>query len=244
MPTTTLVGPDADHLASVRTALDVFTRDGDDQVATLRLHRALGAMAARTGTYDSLDAEPAGHWLDAYWVAFDAQDLLRGVRTAQAGGVSLTADDVRAVSQRVTRAMDVFEDAASKAPAPGLPVDEHGRYSPAPGTEYPFSVSDIARATAALLGPDWTAESGYYGVTGTVSGPYVTTFTFQVDYEGDLEIVYGDPVVDDNWPEMPELPDDVDFTDSGVYLVGACAPDGLDSHAERSAAVIRAVTGR
>ncbi|MFD6783563.1 hypothetical protein [Streptomyces diastaticus] len=40
-----------------------------------------------------------------------------------------------------------------------IPFDVLGRYNPAPGTEYPFSVSDIARATAHMLGPEWDTES-------------------------------------------------------------------------------------
>lgn len=51
---------------------------------------------------------------------------------------------------------------------PPLPHDGHGRYTPAPGTEFPFSISDIARAAAPLLGDDWQAEAGPWGASGTV----------------------------------------------------------------------------
>jgi hypothetical protein len=115
-------------------------------------------------------------------------------------------------------------------------------YDPAPGTEYPFSISDIARATARLLGDGWSAESGPWGVTGTVSGPYTTSFEFVVDYEGDLAIRYASYTAD-GFLEEPELPQDVRDHKEGVYLYLACSADGLDSLAERCAAAIRAVTG-
>ncbi|MFI8206656.1 hypothetical protein [Streptomyces sp. NPDC085937] len=120
--------------------------------------------------------------------------------------------------------------------------DEHGRYMPAPGTEYPFSISDIARATARILGPDWMAESGYWGVSGTLSGPRSAQFEFFIDEWGDLCIGFRRST-DDNWPEEPELPDGILRGDFGVYLELASAADGLDSLAERSAAAVRAVTG-
>ncbi|MCG8971824.1 hypothetical protein [Streptomyces sp. CL12-4] len=121
--------------------------------------------------------------------------------------------------------------------------DENGNYTPAPGTEYPFSISDIARATARILGAGWTAESGYWGTSGVVSGPFTAEFEFLVDNEGDLCITY-DHFVVDGFPEVPALPDGVKDCPGGVHLVLACSADGLDSLAERSAAAIRAVTGR
>lgn len=125
----------------------------------------------------------------------------------------------------------------------GTDYDEHGRYMPAPGTEYPFSVSDIARATARLLGADWTAESGPWGTTGTLTGPHSADFTFLVDEESDLLIDYRYST-DDDFPEHPELPDGVLTCDSGVYLELASSTDGLDALAEKSAAAVRAITGR
>lgn len=128
-------------------------------------------------------------------------------------------------------------------PAPEPPqFDEHGNYTPAPGTEYPFSVSDISRATAKLLGQGWMAESGYWGVSGVVSGPYNATFDFLVDHDGDLCVTYS-RYEDDGFAEHPDLPEDVGSCDEGVYLVGASASDGLDDLAERAAAAIRAVSG-
>ncbi|GBQ04370.1 hypothetical protein SSP531S_58640 [Streptomyces spongiicola] len=120
--------------------------------------------------------------------------------------------------------------------------DEHGNYTPAPGTEYPFSISDTARATAQLLGRGWTAESGYWGVTGALTGPYTAEFEFVVDYQGDLTLAYT-LCVADGFPDSPELPEGAKECGDGVYLELACAADGLDRLAERSAAAIRAVTG-
>ncbi|MET9776223.1 hypothetical protein ABZ023_18515 [Streptomyces sp. NPDC006367] len=120
--------------------------------------------------------------------------------------------------------------------------DENGNYTPAPGTEYPFSISDIARATARVLGPGWTAESGPWGVSGTLSGPYSTDFTFCIDEQDDLVIAYR-PSTDDDFPEDPELPDPATKCDAGAYLELASADDGLDELAEQSAAAIRAITG-
>ncbi|GAA2439293.1 hypothetical protein [Streptomyces glaucus] len=121
---------------------------------------------------------------------------------------------------------------------------ERGNCSPAPGTEYRFSISDIARATARILGDGWTAESGFWGVTGVVAPPRATTvFEFTTDYQGDLSITY-EAHPRDNFPTAPALPDGVKAYDEGVYLEGASATDGLDALAQRSAAVIRAITGR
>ncbi|MFF9901308.1 hypothetical protein [Streptomyces longispororuber] len=119
---------------------------------------------------------------------------------------------------------------------------EHDLAHPVPGTEYPFSISDISRATARLLGPGWLAESGSWGVSGSLCGPYLTEFVFVVDYEGDLAIEFR-PATNDGFPEVPELPDGVIRSDQGVYLYLASAADGLKALAERSAAAIRAVTG-
>ncbi|MFJ5142680.1 hypothetical protein [Streptomyces sp. NPDC088707] len=126
--------------------------------------------------------------------------------------------------------------------ASATPVPE-----PLYGVEYPFSISDIAHATAARLtadlGDEWTAEAGYWGVTGTISGPCIASFTFRIDYEGDLVIDYEGRYVDDGFPEDPELPENVVRTDDGVALMDACAPVGFDTLAEQSAAAIRAVIG-
>lgn len=117
----------------------------------------------------------------------------------------------------------------------------NGEYTPAPGTEYPFAVSDIARAVSALLGDDWTAESGYWGTTGSLSGPFTASFTFLVDEEGDLVMEF--EMEDDTWPESPTLPEDFHECDGGVYLEVASASDGLEHLAEKYAAAVRAITG-
>ncbi|MFJ4880131.1 hypothetical protein ACIP93_33655 [Streptomyces sp. NPDC088745] len=123
-----------------------------------------------------------------------------------------------------------------------FPADDSAPYTPAPGTEYPFSVSDIARATAHLLGSEWGAESGFFGVTGTVFGPFTSSFTLLVDYEGDLCIAY-DRFVCDGFPEHPELPKHIREYDDGVYLEASSASEGLETLAERCAAAIRACVG-
>ncbi|MFM9478610.1 MULTISPECIES: hypothetical protein [Streptomyces] len=114
-------------------------------------------------------------------------------------------------------------------------------YVPAPGTEYPFSVSDIARTTAHLLGGRWSAQSDSWGTTGRLSGPRAAKFTFLVDEEGDLVIEFWGST--DDFFEDTELPQRVLDCDAGGYLEGACAGDGLEALAELAAASIRAVTG-
>lgn len=121
--------------------------------------------------------------------------------------------------------------------------DEHG-YNPAPGTEYPFSISDIARATARILGKGWMAESGPWGTTGTISASYVAEFVLYIDADDDLCIDFT-RYTDDGWPDADSvsLPDEVEAFSGGVYLKGACSVDGLEALAERCAAAIRAITG-
>ncbi|MGW7090018.1 hypothetical protein ACWGH2_41915 [Streptomyces sp. NPDC054871] len=60
--------------------------------------------------------------------------------------------------------------------------------APAPGTEYPYAVSDIARKAAELLGEGWGSESGYWGVTGQIHTPDGETVTIGVDHDGDLYV--------------------------------------------------------
>lgn len=120
--------------------------------------------------------------------------------------------------------------------------DALGRYNPQPGTEYPFSVSDIARATARMLGPDWDSETGFWGTTGSVYGHPVASFTFNVDHEGDLCIEYNRVEVD-GFPEDPELPEGIRRYSDGVYAPEANSTWGLEDLAELCADAIRAVTG-
>ncbi|MEV8535666.1 hypothetical protein [Streptomyces sp. NPDC051211] len=62
------------------------------------------------------------------------------------------------------------------------------RYDPAPGSEYPFSISDIARQAVKILGDGWHAESGYWGVVGEITAPDGARFVVGVDHEGDLYV--------------------------------------------------------
>ncbi|MFG3142754.1 hypothetical protein ACGFZA_41940 [Streptomyces sp. NPDC048211] len=114
---------------------------------------------------------------------------------------------------------------------------------PAPGVEYPFSISDIAYATARLLGPDWSADAGHWGITGYLFGPYAASFTFLIDVEGDLCMTYALTAAD-GWPESPQLPAGFQEFSAGVFLPGACVADGVDHLAAQHAAAVRAITGR
>ncbi|MFI7012621.1 hypothetical protein [Streptomyces sp. NPDC050145] len=116
---------------------------------------------------------------------------------------------------------------------------------PEPGTEYPFSISDIAYATARALSAGWLADSGSWGVTGYLElpGVHTTVFKIGVDEDSDLYIEYT-RYEDDAFPDSPQLPDRVKYYDAGVYLDEARADEGLEELAERCAAAIRAVTGR
>ncbi|MFD7334873.1 hypothetical protein ACFV98_02570 [Streptomyces violascens] len=69
------------------------------------------------------------------------------------------------------------------------PIDAQGRYNPAPGTEYPFSISDIGRAAARLLGDDWDADSTGWGVGAYIEhADELGGFKIHVDEEGDLYV--------------------------------------------------------
>ncbi|XUZ26874.1 hypothetical protein ACQVDT_18765 [Streptomyces sp. RMIT01] len=113
---------------------------------------------------------------------------------------------------------------------------------PAPGTEYPFIIGDIAYATARRLGPGWNADAGYWGTQGTIWGPYTASFTLLIDVEGDLCMVY-DVAASDEWPEAPQLPRGVREFSAGLFLPGACVTDGLDHIADQLTAALRAITG-
>jgi hypothetical protein len=141
------------------------------------------------------------------------------------------AKRARAAARRVRTIADIARNRYS------------GNYTPAPGTEYPFSVSDIAHATARVLGDGWMAEAGYWGTTGYVCGPEGVTFVFRVDDDGDLCIEF-EASYRDEAPKGPALPDGVRSYWGGVILESASAVDGLDHLAQRSAAAIRAVAAR
>ncbi|WP_327436632.1 MULTISPECIES: hypothetical protein [unclassified Streptomyces] len=116
------------------------------------------------------------------------------------------------------------------------------RAFPAPGTEYPFSVGDIAYATARRLGPGWNADAGYWGTTGSLWGPYTACFTLLIDVEGDLCMAY-DVAASDEWPDTPQLPRGVQEFSAGLFLPEACVTDGLDHIADQLTAAVRAITG-
>ncbi|THA53128.1 hypothetical protein [Streptomyces sp. A1136] len=61
-------------------------------------------------------------------------------------------------------------------------------YDPEPGSEYKFSISDIARQAVKFLGDGWHAESGYWGVTGEITTLDGVRFIVGVDHEGDLYV--------------------------------------------------------
>ncbi|MFP3991046.1 hypothetical protein U9R90_26970 [Streptomyces sp. E11-3] len=111
--------------------------------------------------------------------------------------------------------------AFEKAHTRFLPHDDHGRYTPEPGTEYPFSVSDIGRAAVQLLGPTWHAESLPWGV-----GAYIEEhgarqgYMLAVDGDGDLYLC--DDARDGN----------------RTYMTDASAADGLDTLATRVADLV------
>ncbi|MEU9168572.1 hypothetical protein AB0D34_12375 [Streptomyces sp. NPDC048420] len=121
-------------------------------------------------------------------------------------------------SRIVLDAIAAYEDAYALS---SLPYDAMGRYSPEPGTEYPFSISDIGRATVRLLGNYWYAESTPWGVGASLeeTGDERMGYTVAVDSEGDLY---------------------VEAQGGGRTVLGdLCAVDGLDEIAARVADAVR-----
>ncbi|MFZ3557140.1 hypothetical protein [Streptomyces sp. BH055] len=92
----------------------------------------------------------------------------------------------RAAVPLILDAITAFETAHEGV---GLPHDEHGRYVPEPGTEYPFSVSDIGRAAVQLLGPDWHAESTSWGVGAQIQHTDGAHYLLAVDDDFDLYVI-------------------------------------------------------
>lgn len=126
----------------------------------------------------------------------------------------------RIALETVWAAIEAFE----LAYAVSLQYDDHDRYNPAPGTEYPFSVSDIGRAAVQLLGPDWHAESTPWGVgAGIEHKDEKSAYLLAVDYEGDLYVAdYGRG----------------GSSGSGTEVEDATASDGLNSLAHRVAELV------
>lgn len=131
---------------------------------------------------------------------------------------------IRAAIATVKDAIVAFETAY----ATSLPYDEQGRYSPAPGSEYAFSVSDIGRAAVQLLGPGWEAESVPWGVGASIEHKDETFgYLLLVDTDGDPMAQGALYVADDS------------DNGSRTYLPDATAADGLPSLAARVAAIVR-----
>ncbi|WP_416969414.1 hypothetical protein [Streptomyces sp. 4F14] len=102
-----------------------------------------------------------------------------------------------------------------------LARDEAGEYHPAPGTEYTFSISDIARAAADLLGEKWCADSGAWGVRGYLQADGESHgYTLGVALSGVLHV--------ETSPEG-----------DGRDLFDVCSADRLSSLAVRVADAIR-----
>ncbi|GHG80676.1 hypothetical protein [Streptomyces griseocarneus] len=127
----------------------------------------------------------------------------------------------RTARQTAQAAIEAFE----RAYAASLPYDDHGRYHPAPGTEYPFSVSDIGRAAVQLLGPDWHAESTPWGVGACIEHEDEpgANFLLAVDEDGDLYL----------WANLRG--------ESRTYLTDVSSAFGLPAVAARVADAVRGI---
>ncbi|MFJ1552779.1 hypothetical protein [Streptomyces mirabilis] len=108
-----------------------------------------------------------------------------------------------------------------------VPFDEHGRYNPAPGTEYPL-ISDIGRAAARLLGPNWQARSLAWGVGSHLQrdgdGWAAPTASFTLAACRDSDDLYVERR---------------DVDDEAPHVLEAADSDGLDAVAEVVAKTIR-----
>ncbi|MFI1201681.1 hypothetical protein ACH4VR_19880 [Streptomyces sp. NPDC020883] len=213
MNTTTPLAPEA------RAAYGVFATFPRRRHAADMLVQRLIPMQAHA----SARAEHTRAWKDAAQQLADAIDT---VGTAVDALFVFGRPIRRAAFAIILDAIVAFE----KAHAAFLPCDDHGRYAPEPGTEYPFSVSDIGRAAVQILGPAWDAESTPWGV-----GAYlqhrdeVDGFLLCVDTEGD-------PSTDGDL----YLADDADGG-SRTYLPGVSAADGLPALASLIADTVRSI---
>ncbi|MFF4410134.1 hypothetical protein [Streptomyces sp. NPDC001404] len=176
-------------------------------LARLNLMRSYASARRHTGTWETAAAQLG----DAIATVTDAAGARAGRRRL-----------VRATIATVLKAIEAFERAHTDSFAASVPLDSQCRYSPAPGTEYPFSISDIGRAAARLLGEDWEAESTPWGVGAYLEhngGP--GGFNLYVDSDGDLYV-------------KPEL------SDAGpTFLRDLTAADGLDTLAACVADTVR-----
>lgn len=112
----------------------------------------------------------------------------------------------------------------------------------------PFSIADIAAATARRLGDGWAVGRSAWGATGYLRGPYATRFTIGTDERsakgGGLVIDYEPQLADlDGFPADPALPDGVFKDRRGVRFMFASPDDGLDAVADLVADALRAITG-
>ncbi|RPE39047.1 hypothetical protein EDD90_2002 [Streptomyces sp. Ag109_O5-1] len=99
--------------------------------------------------------------------------------------------------------------------------DEAGHYHPAPGTEFPFAVSDIGRAAADLLGDEWSVDSGFWGVRAFLqAGDERDWYTLTVSDSGVLRV-----------EALPEA--------HRTDIYGVWPSDGLADIAARVADIIR-----
>ncbi|RLU79915.1 hypothetical protein CTZ27_35775 [Streptomyces griseocarneus] len=176
-----------------------------------RLDRMLAYASARTQT---------GVWAK---VVPQLDSAIADVRTAATTRWGRRRALTRTARQTVRAAIEAFERAY--AVSFSFPYDDHGRYNPVPGTEYPFSVSDIGRAAVQLLGPDWHAESTPWGVGAVIEHVDMpgARFLLAVDEDGDLYI-------------CSNLRDD-----SCTYLTDACSAFGLPALAALVADTVRSI---
>lgn len=211
MNTTTPLAPEA------RAAYGVFAAFPRRRYAADLLVQRLIPMRAHA----SARAEHTRAWKDA---AQQLDGAVDAVDTAVDAPLVFGHPVRRAAVAIVLDAIVAFE----KAHAAFLPLDDHGRYVPEPGTEYPFSVSDIGRAAVQILGPDWAAESTPWGV-----GAFLQ---YQDEAFGYLLLVDTDGA--------PHAHGDLYMADdsnngSRTYLPGVTAADGLPALAARIADIVR-----
>ncbi|GGW94772.1 hypothetical protein [Streptomyces noursei] len=213
MNTTTPLAPEA------RAAYGVFATFTRRRYAADLLIQRLIPMQVHA----LLRAEHSRAWKDAARQLDDAIDV---VGTAVDAPIAFGRPIRQAAVAIILDTIVAFEEAHATC----LPHDDHGRYTPEPGTEYPFSVSDIGRAAAQILGPDWHAESTPWGV-GAFLQYQDETFGYMllVDTEGD-----------------PSTNGDLYLTDdsnsgSRTYLPGVSAADGLPALASLVADTVRSL---